>query len=308
MDLIPIIFVHKGNPFYLKHALEQARIFNPDNPIYLIGDNSNKNFKKIEHYPLNDFFESAQTFQKIYKHQSPNSYDYELFCFQRWFIIKDFIEKKGITCFLYLDSDVLIYCNVDTVFSDYLDFDFTICDHKAPCTTLFNKESLTRFCDFINELYSKKNYLDILESRYTGGFTKNKDEEGNSDMTAFELYQIYKAPKVKELTNIKDNTCFDNNINVTSNFVAEKGIKKIYWINDRPHAKLIETQTLILFYSLHFQGKAKHNMYNYRIDTNYKHAANNFFLKIKSEFSFLLIMRIIKRLFKKDLNFRIRKR
>lgn len=38
---IPIFFVCKTNSSYLKYALKQARKFNPDSFIYLLGDESN---------------------------------------------------------------------------------------------------------------------------------------------------------------------------------------------------------------------------------------------------------------------------
>ncbi|GHT75665.1 hypothetical protein AGMMS50262_11660 [Bacteroidia bacterium] len=288
MKSIPIIFVHKGNQFFLKHSLEQARIFNSDSDIYLIGDETNKNFKGIQHYLISDFFESAHQFSLNYKHLSSNLYDYELFCFQRWFIIKDFIEKRDITHFLYLDSDVLIYCHVDTVFNNYLDYDFTICDKQAPCTTLFNKKSIRNFCDFVNTLFSEELYLDILTKRHAEGSVI-------SDMTAFELYPQYQPAKVKELTEIHHGACFDDNINIAGIYESEAGRKKIYWIENKPYTKRIENQQLILFYSLHFQGKAKHIMYNYRINSKGKHVGGIFY-KIKSDFSFKSVNTIIKRI------------
>ncbi|MDR3217900.1 MAG: class I SAM-dependent methyltransferase [Dysgonamonadaceae bacterium] len=255
-----------------------------------MGDDTNKHFKEVEHYPITDFFESAERFQNIYIHQSPNPYGYELFCFQRWFIVKDFIQKQGISHFLCLDSDVLIYCNVNEVFNEYLNFDFTICNYQAPCSTLFNKKALNEFCDFIQKLYTNEYYTNILEQRYKEFINKQR-EMGNSDMTAFELIQKYKTPKVKELTIINNHTCFDDNIGKAGNFEKEKnGLKKIYWINDKPHARLRENQQLTLFYSLHFQGRAKHFIYNYRINFKQKHVGGILY-RIKLEYSFKRIIK-----------------
>jgi hypothetical protein len=276
-------------------VLEQARIFNPNSTIYLLGDESNNKFKKmgIEHYYMADFSESTKEFQKIYKHQSPNTYDAELFCFQRWFIIRNFITQKGISNFLYLDSDVLIYGNVDVLFNEYLDFDFTIVDHSCPSTTLFKRESLNAFCDFINELYTQKDYLGVLDNLHKD-YCDGIRSCGNSDMTAFELYQIYKNAKVKELTTIENNACFDHNIGAIDNFVEKNGFKEIYWIDDKPYAKRQDNQQLILFHCLHFNGIAKRKMYNYRINSKRQHIGGIFY-KLKSELSIGLVIRVIKR-------------
>ncbi|MDR0833280.1 MAG: hypothetical protein LBN93_03730 [Candidatus Symbiothrix sp.] len=283
MKTLPVIFVHKTNSFFLKHVLEQARIFNPDSTIYLLGDETNDKFRKIgiEHYNIADFSEQAKEFSKLYKHQSSNTYDAELFCFQRWFILRDFVTKKGISNFLYLDSDVLLYCNIDTVFKEYLDVDFTIVDHCCPSTVLFKSESLNDFCNFVwNEFYT------CIEK-------DNRNRE-ISDMTAFELYQKYKIPKVRDLTLIENNACFDGNINIAGNFIEDKGLKKIYWIDEKPYAKLKENQQLILLYNLHFQGDVKRQMYNYRINFKHKHVAGIFY-RLRSELSLDLVIRVFKR-------------
>jgi hypothetical protein len=41
---IPIILVHQGNSDYLKYALHQAKLFNQNSTIFLIGDNSNDKY------------------------------------------------------------------------------------------------------------------------------------------------------------------------------------------------------------------------------------------------------------------------
>ncbi len=55
---------------------------------------------------------------------SSNPYDYELICFQRWFYIRDFIEKQEMEYFLCMDSDVLLYCNINEIMQKYIPYDF----------------------------------------------------------------------------------------------------------------------------------------------------------------------------------------
>jgi hypothetical protein len=56
---IPIFFVHKTNSSYLKYALKQARKFNPDSPIYLLGDESNNHYPFVIHVNIADYSASA---------------------------------------------------------------------------------------------------------------------------------------------------------------------------------------------------------------------------------------------------------
>ena len=50
---LPIIFVHKGDSFYLKYALESAKKFNPDSRIILLGDGVTVYPDFVEYYDLN---------------------------------------------------------------------------------------------------------------------------------------------------------------------------------------------------------------------------------------------------------------
>src|SRR5437868_4073869 len=111
---IPVIFIHKGDHFYLNHSLNQVKITNPGNPIYLITDSITGRYDFVNYADIKKYNKGAAEFAGMYKHMSTNNYENELFCFQRWFILKEFCYDKKIDNFLYLDSDVLIYCNIDT--------------------------------------------------------------------------------------------------------------------------------------------------------------------------------------------------
>ena len=96
-DTVPVVFIHKGNSHYLQHSLWQAKQYNER--VILIGDHSNSGYSGVEHYNMNDYSEEAAYFAKIYKHIGGTSYNYELFCFQRWFILKSFIVDISLILF-----------------------------------------------------------------------------------------------------------------------------------------------------------------------------------------------------------------
>lgn len=91
-----IIFVHTGNAYYLELALSQAKISNPNADIILLGDKYNNKYPYINHFLISDYFESAKEFSEVFFNYSPNKREYELFCFQRWFVIKDFLIRNKI--------------------------------------------------------------------------------------------------------------------------------------------------------------------------------------------------------------------
>src|SRR5205814_1271038 len=135
---IPIIFVHRGDPYYLDFSLNQAYFSNPGSKIYLITDTITNRYNFVNYVDMEGHSDEAAKFKAIYKHMSTNAYDNELFCFQRWFMIKDFCSKNKINDFLYLDSDLLIYCDVNTVFKRYAGFAFTVTKEISPHCCYFS--------------------------------------------------------------------------------------------------------------------------------------------------------------------------
>lgn len=266
MKSLPIIIVHKGDSFYLEPVLKQIRLYNPTSRICLISTEDTKHYSFLEHYNIADYSGASDDFAKKYVHLSINPYDYELFCFQRWFIIWEFIQKEKLDYFVCLDSDVLIYCNIDEVFNSFLSYDFTICKIMGPCFTLFNSNSIDKFCSYILSLYSTDTGLSRLRK-----FKESVKEGGVCDMTAFTWYQTDVSNNVYDLVVPFGNACFDGNISDSMGFEMSKGVKKIYWINHLPYGRYKGQEPLIRFYGLHLQGGVKHKMYKYLVNSNKEH-------------------------------------
>lgn len=255
---LPIIIVHTGDSFYLEPALLQARKFNPQNPIYLISDSSTDHYDFVEHIDIAEYMTSAEKLGEVYVHMSINPYHYELFCMQRWFVILEFVKKQGFTHFLCIDSDVMLYCQVDEVFEKWFKYDLTICQPEGPQYTLFNKDSLEKFCDYIYSHYAEEDKLAEVKEWH--------QHRGISDMTFFNYYAQQPTIQVFNTAQIVDGTCFEYNMKVPQGFEMQGRLKKIYWNDGIPYGKEVATGKLIRFNALHFQGGVKHklNQYIYR--------------------------------------------
>jgi hypothetical protein len=253
---IPIIFIHNGNHSYLKYSLRQAKFFNPDSPIYLIGDTKNDKFNFLSHHYIKDYFTEAREFESIYKHMSTNAYDTELFCFQRWFILKEFVKRNNIDNFLYLDSDILLYCNVNEYFRNFDNYEISICNERGPQYTYFsNTNYLFNFCKFISSMFVGEIFT-RLSHEYEQRI-QNKLHGGVCDMTAFFEYRNLNRDKMIDLNHIINNSVFDDNINFSQGYEMEGPRKKIYWKEGIPYGLHLESQTKIKFNGLHFQGVGK---------------------------------------------------
>lgn len=256
---IPIILVHTGDIFYLEPVLRQARTFNPDSHIYLISDASTIHYDYVEHVDISEYSALADKFKEVYVHMSINPYHYELFCFQRWFVILDFVEKNNIEHFLCMDSDVMLYCNVDEIFGKWTDYDMTMCLFEGPQYSLFSKNSLKKFCDYIYTHYSE-------EARFEEVKKWNLTHGGVSDMRFFTYYSQCPNVSVFNTGQVLDGSCFDFNMKIPQGFEMQGRIKKIYWQDGLPYGKKADTGEFIRFNALHFQGGVKHklNRYIYR--------------------------------------------
>lgn len=267
---IPILIVHRGNTFYLNLVLKQLRLFNPDSRICLISDESTKLYDFVEHCDIDQYSDGLRRFGQVYKHMSSNPYNYELFCFQRWFVIDDFVRINNIQDFLCLDSDVLFYNNVDDIFSKYIGCDFTICNKLGPGCSLFNARSLKSFCDYMMLMYTSRSYLARMNDIYRS-IQEKKHLGGICDMTAFLWYQENVDCDVVDVAIPADGTCLDGCITWSADFEMEDGKKKVYWIDNLPYGKLMNDQSLVRFYCLHFQGRSKYSMYKYIVDEHKVH-------------------------------------
>lgn len=263
MISIPVIIVHRGNPFYLLSVLKQVRLLNPQSRICLLGDASNDKYDFIEHYNISDYPDGIEEFEKLYIHMSSNMYKFEGFCFERWLHIRNFVREQNMEYFLHLDSDNLLFCNVDEVFGKYITYDFTVCHQIGPCNTLFNKSSIEKFCDTM---------LSVFQSPH--GLDKYKITRNLNNTEVFGWYKEKVSDNYLDISIPRDGICFDGSINSSSGFEMQGDQKKIYWIDDRPYGKWLETGKKIPFIGLHCQGRARYAVYKYVLDSDKKHREN----------------------------------
>jgi len=256
-----IIFIHRGFPFYLKPMLAQARYSNPLARLVLLGDEYNSDLgggffekNKIDHFFIEDYFQSAKEFGQIYQHEGKNPYQYELFCFQRWFVMLDFVKQQSsISRFVYLDTDVLLYKNVYDVFK-VVKTSMTVCDRVGPQYTFFKSHKiLESYCDFIMSSYKNAAGFEKLKR-----FVRDYNNDGMphiSDMTTIGVFA-----SENKLDNLGDcnRTDFYFDENVSSSYCVQKGFygKKLIKKNGKQHFQKANGQ-MIEAGGCHLQGPSK---------------------------------------------------
>jgi hypothetical protein len=257
---LPIVFIHYSNSDYLKYILPQARLYNPTSPIYLIGDESNRGYETIEHHMASDYFETAHDFSKIYRHFHTSNYQFELFNFQRWLILNEFVQARGLTQCLYLDTDTLLYTNVSERQKRFAEFDFTLSFMDCGSTFFLNRvEALSDFAQFLMEIYNgKEKYLYNKMLAHYATFQKSGTRGGVCDNCAFDCYRYEHFGEIGETALIIDGSFFDPIFDYPHpGLVMENGVKKVVWKDGEPFGIHARTGKEIKFDSIQFHGRTK---------------------------------------------------
>jgi len=254
---IPVIVSHLGNQPYYARVIEQAKKYNEK--VFAIGDMDPPSNCFLGHY-----LESSEKFCSIYEHLSTNSRKIELMCFERWLILKDFMEKNRIEISFHIDSDVMLYANVTEEFNKFEQFDFTLSHRCCGSNSFFTLKGLKNFCDFLMNFYQNKNSYDYdrIAAHY---HTRQKHglPGGVCDMTLLQHYSYLHCGKIGEMMHIIEGSTYDHNINESDQyFRMDQGVKDIVFVGDTPSCYQESTGKNIQFKTLHFQGPAKKFLLN----------------------------------------------
>lgn len=299
--MIPVVFTHTSNAIYLQTALLQAKKLCGDN-IYLLGDKSNSK-SPVHHAYISDLENSElfTEFKSVFKNLSPNGYDYELFCFKRWFLILKFCRQNNFEEVFCVDSDVLIYKDLNELKDMLQNVDFTVIrfigKFAGPQCSYFKISTLERYCNFILNFY--KNRFSELEALYKK-FQEEKNVSGISDMVLLALFAEENPGKYKDLDyNPEHSFCFDENISCSAGFKLKDGMKNTTFIDNVPYCTREDTDKEVPFYILHFQGAAKKLMEKYSTITKSEIKSSPYMRTLKMKERLNCIKKIIKKILHK---------
>ena len=250
----PIIYIHKWAPKYLEISIEQS--LKNNKRVFLIWDEKNLSIAQkynIEHEYFDKYNNS--NFKKYYIHNKPNTnYEYELICYERWFVLYEIMKKYNINRCVYLDSDILYYWNIDEEFNrieKYGKYELAYPNFSWHTTYIFSQDSLKDFCEFIMKCYTDKlMYKKLLNWPLIC-------QPWISDMSMFQMYKYNYPEKVFDLTKDNgDNIVYDGFINI-SEWYKTIFWKKLFIIKKSKVFFLTQESKKIQTKTLHFQMHMK---------------------------------------------------
>ncbi len=271
-----IVYFHIGNPEIVSISIKQTRHWNPDTDIYLIGDEEPADLSGIvKFYNVRDLDtqDSVDFFHK-YVNLSTNDPQFEKICIYRWFAMKELCIREKIESMLYLDSDIMVYCDLEKGLSNFKQVRYALSNHISPAVFCINDISvLEDYCRYVSGVYDDSKMREIYKIRGEDKkyFSHLRDEMldfyncrqkyqmpgGVCDMTFWGKFKEMDDPLMTgDMSNIVDDSTFDHNINASDFFETEDGIKKLSWENNQPYGHNTYLDKKIRFNSLHFQGMA----------------------------------------------------
>jgi hypothetical protein len=289
----PIIFIHNFNHSYLPLSLWQARKSNPDSEIILIGDGWNAHFDFLaEHVRAADYRKSASEFARHFVNFSTNPSDFERICLERWFILDEFMQSRGIEQCLYLDSDILQFGNIMEDARRFSSFGMTVAGISGHSNFINRREDLSDFCRFIMESYTRENAHNILEEKYRK-FREKHEAGGISDMTFFTEFRELHPDRILDIGEPIEGMAYDIAMSYIEFSRNENGIKKVEKLPDGRLEVFMRGEGTVELRNLHFQGEAKKYMKQHLFGTPFS-------LEIiyRLNMIYLLGQRVLRKIFK----------
>ncbi len=263
----PVVFINQGGPGAHNHlniAVLQARWWNPETLIYVIGDaecrSSMLAVPGVTLVELEAYAHSGEELRTLYQHFSPNSYAFELICLERWFVLRDFMKEKGFERVFHLDSDVMLYAAIEEELKHYLELDFTY-SWSSGHNSFFNLEAVRQLCDWTVRTYQEENTTGRLAALYQGYRAEGR-HAGISDMSFIGELAQSGILRAQDLSNgAYGPSIYNANIKTSLGFVKVGENISIEFQSDQPYGRRTPEGEQVRFATLHFQGYSKRDMH-----------------------------------------------
>jgi hypothetical protein len=271
-----IVFVHKGNSWYLSYALNQARSVNGNSDVVLIGDGDGH--EGVQVVPFESLDQgNCDRFRSDYQHRSPNGYEFELFCWLRWFYLLEYMRREQVNSVLHLDSDVLLCSSLEEISRKYSDamadcaFLIPRQDHDSfnwaasAHMSFWTIDLLEDFCAFCLDGLGRGEYQGPYKEKWNWHLS-NQKPGGVSDMTTLYLFWRERQAQITNLAMDHYGNVFDMLITSGFNYyedeyLTDSGRKRIRFIDRRPYVFRNDgSGSPVRVHALHFQGVAKRHI------------------------------------------------
>lgn len=257
-----IVIIHTGFAKYLFYALKKIKETNKNANVFLISNKEYKEYSKYSHFvDINKVIKNESIdFQNKYIHLGKSNPNYEMFCMQRWIILKDFMKEYKLNECMHIDSDILIFSDLDEALKPFFKYDISLAHKLALTMHIKDIKILEDFSKYLLFKYTDEKEINKLKDMYYNTNRVNDGVAGSiSDMDiSREFFSNYHLP-IGNLSEIENDSIFDSAIIYGSpNFEMMKKdkyeMKKIFFEDGIPFCNYNngDINKKIRFHSLHF--------------------------------------------------------
>ena len=289
-----IVIIHRGFNKYVVSTLRQLRKTNPNSNIFLITDENYRDYSKYSTFIdiKSVLKKDSLYFSNIYVHFGKSNPQFEMFCMQRWIILRDFMLEYSIDSCIHLDSDILVFSDLSEALVPFNDYRISLSNNLALSMYIRDISILDEFVNFLLLKYSDKDKLYTLSDMYYNTDRCRNGVAGSiSDM---DLSREFFSNKdcLGNLSNIINNSTFDSSIVYGDPLfeMIQKNkykMKKIFFEYEIPYCNAyIDNYTKkIRFHSLHLLTWSK--VYINRLSQYKNLDFNPYFINLYREFNVL---------------------
>ena len=299
-----IVIIHTGFVKYLIYTLRKIKETNKNANIFLISDKEYKEYFKYSSFVdiKKVIKEESIEFKNKYIHLGKSNPNYEMFCMQRWIILKDFMKEYNIKECFHIDSDILLFSDLDEALNPFNKYNISLANNLGLSMYIKDVKVLEEFSKYLLFKYTNEKEINKLKSMYYDDPNRvNNGVAGSiSDMDlSRDFFSNFNLP-VGNLSEIENDSVFDSAIvyGGAEFEMLKKGryqMKKIFFENKIPFCNYSKDKInkKIRFHSLHFLVWAK--LYIKKLSENRDLDFNPYYINLHREF--IVFKNKIKKLF-----------
>jgi hypothetical protein len=262
---LTFLFYHYGKiPRYLRNAIEQVRIFNPQAEIMLITDGIEdvsmlKPFG-VRRHEMTDFpSPELETFRRTYRHISCFKERYERFVLERWFVTETVRRQRPERTYIMQDSDVAVFGDATLLLPLLPNCPIALSGNNPHFT--FVRGDISAFLHFILDFY-------VDEEKLAESLTMHRDRRRAPQIfNRGEMQFLFEyRDKQEDMRVYKTDTpagYIDVNLHIPEGFefmqLRRRPRKKVVWKNE-DHTVVpyfLRSGSHVRAFLIHFQGPGK---------------------------------------------------
>lgn len=291
--MMNIVIIHTGFAKYLVYTLKKLKETNKNANIFLISDKEYKEYSKYSIFVdiKKVTKEESINFKNKYIHLGKSNPNYEMFCMQRWIILKDFMKEYNLNECFHIDSDILVFSNLDEALKPFFEYNISLAHNLALTMYIRDITILEEFSKYLLFKYTDEKEINKLKDMYYNTDRVNDGVAGSiSDMDlSRDFFSYYNLP-IGNLSNIENDSIFDSAIvygDPDFEMIKKEKykMKKIFFENNTPFCNYSKDgiNKKIRFHSLHFIVWAK--LYIKKLSYNKDLNFNPYYINVYREFT-----------------------